>query len=225
MNMRRRLSICFSMVLGLVLVSLVAFDASQTRRYLNEQLGRNAQDAATSLALSMQSAWGEQADIALLRSLSDALFDRGLYRSLRLQSAGGEILIERVDNRPVASVPLWFQQRLPLAPSAGQAEVSDGWRTLGVLEIQPHAGLAYQNMWQRFVQALAAGLIGALLGAMLVRWFMGRLFEPVERIRAQVQGWTTGRFEPVQVPNIDEIRPLIESMNRSNEHWPICLND
>ena len=78
MSLRRQLAMGVSTLLLLIFVLLAAFDARQSRNYLNEQLTRTAQDAATSLALSMQASWQAEPDVAILRSLADALFDRGL---------------------------------------------------------------------------------------------------------------------------------------------------
>lgn len=216
MNLRNQLSLAFGAVLLAVLAVIAAFDAQQSRRYLDEQLSRNAQDAATSLALSMQAGWRDQPDVPVLRSLGDALFDRGLYRSLVLTQSDGVVLVQRVDRQPIQSVPDWFQQWLPLAPAAGLAEVSDGWRTMARLEIEPHPGLAYVNLWERFIRACVSVLLGALAATGLVYLLMARLFRPLERICAQSKHWALGSFSVIPPPGIAEVTPLVDSLNRSN---------
>ena len=216
MNLRNQLSLAFGAVLLAVLGIIAVFDAQQSRRYLDEQLTRNAQDAATSLALSMQAGWLDAPDVPMLRSLGDALFDRGLYRSLVLTQSDGVVLVSRLDTRPVATVPMWFQQLLPLTPRPGLAEVSDGWRTMARLEIAPHPGLAYMNLWQRLQRALLSVVLGALVATGLVYVFMARLFRPLDRIRAETEHWALGSFAPLPRPNIPEVAPLVDSLNRSN---------
>ena len=185
MSLRRQLAMGVSTLLLLIFVLLAAFDARQSRNYLNEQLTRTAQDAATSLALSMQASWQAEPDVAILRSLADALFDRGLYTALRLQGTDGTLLLSRVNNEVIPSVPRWFQTLYRLQPQAASAELTDGWRTLARLDLAPHPGLAYANLWSRFQYVMVALVLGGGLSALLVYALIGRLLDPLNRIRQQ----------------------------------------
>ena len=216
MSLRKQLAMAVSLLLLIIFMLLMAFDGRQSRNYLNEQLSRTAQDAATSLALSMQASWQVEPDIAILRSLADAQFDRGLYQSLTLQRPDGSVLVERNNTQLESSVPAWFQRLHPLNPAAGVAELSDGWRTLAVVSLDPHPGLAYVNLWNRFGQvALALGL-GGLIAVMLVYALIGRLFVPLNRIRRQTEDWAVGNFRAMPDCAVPEVQPLVDSLNRTN---------
>ena len=92
MTLRSQLAIAVSILLFLIFVLLAVFDARQSRDYLDYQLSRTAQDTANSLALSVQSAWQDEPDIAILTSQVDALFTQGLYQEVLIQDNGGSNL-------------------------------------------------------------------------------------------------------------------------------------
>ena len=216
MSLRKQLAGAVSVLLLIIFILLMAFDGRQSRNYLDQQLTRTAQDAATSLALSMQSAWQVDPDVAILRSLADALFDRGLYQRLTLSLPDGTVLVQRTNDALTPNVPVWFQNLHPLNPAPASAELSDGWRTLASLQLQPHPGLAYANLWSRFQQVALALGVGGILAVMLVYALIGRLFVPLNWIRQQTEDWAVGNFKAIPDCSVSEVQPLVSSLNQTN---------
>ena len=95
MTLRSQLAIAVSILLFLIFVLLAVFDARQSRDYLDYQLSRTAQDTANSLSLSVQSAWQDEPDIAILTSQVDALFTQGLHQEVVIQDNAGQVLVQR----------------------------------------------------------------------------------------------------------------------------------
>ncbi|HEX2796838.1 MAG TPA: LapD/MoxY N-terminal periplasmic domain-containing protein, partial [Immundisolibacter sp.] len=94
MTLLRQLILAILALLLLVFAGSVAISVANTRHYLDAQLQSHAQDAATSLGLSLSTSAAEN-DRATMESMVDALFDSGYYRSIRIIDTGGAPLVER----------------------------------------------------------------------------------------------------------------------------------
>lgn len=216
MTLRSQLAIAVSTLLFLIFILLAVFDARQSRDYLDYQLSRTAQDTANSLSLSVQSAWQDEPDVAILTSQVDALFTQGLYQEVLIQDNAGKALVQRANSHNTPEVPEWFESLYALSPAAASAEISDGWRIMGSVSVTPHPGLAYQNLWGRFQQVAVGLVLGGSLAIVLVFSLIGRLLAPLERIRRQTDSWAVGDFNSLPQTEIVEVQPLIESHNRTN---------
>jgi diguanylate cyclase (GGDEF)-like protein len=213
MTLLRQLLIAILVLLTVVLAGSLAVSVGHTRSYLDAQLRSHAQDAATSLGLSLSSSAAE-GDQATLEAMVDAVFDSGYYRIVSVVDNEGRTLAQREQQDRFDDVPAWFVRLLPLHPPRGEALLMSGWRRLGQVEVTSNPGYAYLELWRTtrdsarlfaLVAAVAAGLAG--LGVHV-------LLRPLRATEAQAAAIADRQF-PVQdrLPRTRELRRVVEAMN------------
>ena len=143
MTLSRQLLILMIVLLVLVFAGTFFISVQNSRGYLETQLESHAQDAATSLGLSISAHLAEQ-DIAMVTSMTDAIFDRGFYRMIRVQDMEGKPIVDRVLPIQLEGIPTWFTEGFPLQTPLGEATVMTGWVTgrAGACTQPPRVGLS-----------------------------------------------------------------------------------
>ncbi|MFT7090358.1 MAG: hypothetical protein ACJAYW_000318, partial [Candidatus Azotimanducaceae bacterium] len=124
-----------------------------SREYLEEQMRVHAEDAATSLGLSMTTALAQQ-DNTSLELLTSAVFDRGYYSNISLVDIEGTLLVSRSNPIETDDVPIWFTELINLPTPAGSSEITRGWTRLGKLTVVAHPGNAYRDLWRMTLEFL-----------------------------------------------------------------------
>ena len=201
----------------LLLVTLVlAFAASvgvavvSARGYLQTQLRLKNADNAASLALALSQ---QKGDRALLELLLAAQFDTGFYQRIRFIDNAGRVALTREAGPAESEAPAWFTRLTPIVSEPGIAQVSDGWRALGQVEVVSQASFAHDQLWRGSTRAAAAlgvvGLLAALAGAFVV----GRIRRPLDATVAQARALVEGEFVSVPEPRVPELRRLTQAMN------------
>ena len=135
--------------LAVAAIMTIAFGISflvsvwSAKSYLEDQLRLKNIDNANSLALSMSQI---EKDPVLIELLIAAQFDIGHYKSIRLTSPTGKVMVEQVSEAVTDKVPAWFVDLIPLKSEPGIAQVQDGWRQYGTLTVLSHNRFAYQAL-------------------------------------------------------------------------------
>ncbi len=214
MTLSRRLALLVVVLLLLVFLGTFFTSVRNTRDYLQTQLASHAQDAATSLGLSISThlANGDQASID---SMSDAIFDRGYYRRLVVENAEGKSVKKLELPISIDGIPSWFISAFPLETPVGEAAVMSGWTQAGRVLIQSHPGYAYIQLWDNAKDTalwfLASALFILLLGMVLLRW----LLQPLRRIEWQADSICNREFPVLdKLPRTPDLRRIMEAMNR-----------
>ncbi|MEO8119666.1 MAG: EAL domain-containing protein [Rhodoferax sp.] len=210
MSMYRQLwlAIITSMLLALgggLLASLVS-----ARSYLESQLSIKNTDNATALALSLSLS---NPDVTMVELAVASLFDGGHYEWIRVTDPAGKVMVERVAPAGGANAPDWFTRMLPIKAESGQAQVSNGWKQVGMVTLASHSRFAYGALWKsayEMVMALTlAGLVGGYLGSLVLR----RLRRPLDAVIGQANAITQRRFVTIEEPEVPELRQLAVAMN------------
>ena len=139
MSLLKRLWISVVVAMGVVLAGAFAVSLLTARSYFEQQLQAQASDGAVSLALSMSQ---QSKDAATAELLVTALFDGGHYRLIRFTDASGRVVVERSQPDVGEGVPEWLPAVLPMHIRPGQAQVSDGWRQVGLITVEAAQGYA-----------------------------------------------------------------------------------
>jgi EAL domain-containing protein (putative c-di-GMP-specific phosphodiesterase class I)/GGDEF domain-containing protein len=210
MTMTQRIGLLLGSVLALALLGSLAIHALAARDVLRVQLEVRNHDAAAALALALSQQHG---DLPAMQAVAAAQFDLGHYSQLALTAANGQRLIERRADERVVRAPAWFVQALPIAAPPGTAQVSDGWRDIGRLQVQSQAVWAHEALWSASVRtalllAMLAGAAAVLAVAALRAWH-----KPLAATMAQAQALEQGRFVTADEPSLPELRSLTRSMN------------
>jgi diguanylate cyclase (GGDEF)-like protein len=201
------------LILGVLLMSLVGSMATlviTTRDTLQTHLQLRNADAATMLALALSQ---QQGDADRMRLVAMAQFDTGHYALVRLLGPDGSVMLERAGPQEGGMAPGWFGRWARLGGEAGVAQVSDGWRPLGSLQVVAQSSWAVDSLWAGCLRAVGfMGLVGMLaagLGLMAVRAWR----KPLNAVVQQAFALEAGRFEQNPEPRVPELRRVVRAMN------------
>jgi diguanylate cyclase (GGDEF)-like protein len=210
MSLIRRVSLLMLLVVVLALVGGVVTTLIAARDTLQTQLSLKNRDNAQTLALALSQ---QRGDAALMELVLTAQFDTGHYRSILLAGAGGRTPFRREADAATTIAPAWFVEGLPLRAEPGVAQVSDGWRPIGHIELMSQSAYASDALWRAGVRAAEWLALVGLLGGSLAAWGLRAVRRPLDAAAQQAQALQEGRFVTVPEPNVAELRPLARSMN------------
>jgi diguanylate cyclase (GGDEF)-like protein len=208
------IAICLFLVVAFAGSFVVSLESSRTQ-YVN-QLRSHAQDAATSLALSLTSNIDDPTMVELMVS---SIFDSGYYASIKVVDlATSAVIVERSATPDNQGVPQWFINAIGLAPAGGEAIVSRGWQQTARVEVVSHPMFALAKLWQSALGSLgwllACGVVSAILGALLLR----RQLRPLDDMVAQSHAIGRREFSTIkQLPRTPELRRVVQAMNQMVE--------
>ena len=214
MTLSRQLLVLIIVLLALVFAGTFYISVQNSRSYLETQLESHAQDAATSLGLSISPYLAEQ-DIATVTSMTDAIFDRGFYRMIRVQDMAGKPLVDRVQPVQFEEVPAWFVERFPLDTPVGEATIMGGWVQAGQVIVSSHPGYAYRQLWQNAVDTFWWFLVSALVVLLIVMSALRRVLKPLREVENQANAIFNREFPIIEnLPKTLDLRRIVEAMNR-----------
>ena len=202
----------------LLLTLLMAFVGSfavwmfSARGYLETQLRLKNADNAQALALNLSQLKG---DVTAMELTVSAMFDTGYYKHIALRDAGGRTVVERdMDTRVMPrQAPAWFVEAMPVASVPGIAQVSNGWRAVGSVEVVSHASFAHAQLWQGAVQTAGwLAVLGGLAGV-VAWWGVTRIRRPLDGVVLQAQALMDRRFVTLPEPKVPELARVGEAMN------------
>jgi len=210
MSLIRRVSWLMVLVVVLALVGGVFTTLIAARDTLQTQLGLKNRDNAQSLALALSQ---QRGDVALMELVLAAQFDTGHYRSIALTRSDGGAPFRREADALRSAAPAWFVEALPVRAEAGVAQVSDGWRVIGQLEVVSQSAYATDALWRAGVRAAELLALVGLIGGALAAWGLHAIRRPLDAAALQARALQEGRFVTVPEPEVSELRPLARSMN------------
>ena len=214
MTLYRQILIAVLAVLLLLYFGNLVVSLKNTRALVGQQMQTHAQDAATSLALSMTQA-AQSEDLATLETLINAVSDSGYYRRIEYIGADGNSLLDKEFAVTLEGVPQWFMSLMSLPDYEGNAEVASGWVILGKLKVISHPGQAYKKLWQAAAgHLLWFTLIG--LGASVAVFFsLGVVLSPLREVEKQAEAIAEQQFiQQSKLPKTRELRRVVQVMNR-----------
>lgn len=200
------ITLCLLLLASLT-VSLLA-NVSRTRDYLDEQLSRQAQDAATFMGLYLSPYMDDpNAQQAMIETSVSALFDSGYYHLVQVSDQEHHILYEKMEPSQLADVPAWFMATFPLHEPSAQAPVNSGWNQAGTVTITMSPFIAYRHLWSQSLEStLHYGLL-FVASALLVWILTRRLTRTLTRLTQQAQAMTQRQFT-VAAPEQTRIKEL-----------------
>ena len=211
MSLIRQIWLLLLTTVLLAFVGSVTVAVLSARDTMQTQLAIKNNDNAATLAMSLSQ---QQGDAALMGLLMAAQFDTGYFRSIRMRGPDGAMVFERQSQSAQAvSAPRWFVDLLAIDAAPGTAQVSDGWRALGAVEVQSQTAFVHDDLWGVSLRTAATlavvGLLAGLVGTLAVL----RIRRPLEATVAQAVALVSGRFVSVEEPRVPELRRLTRAMN------------
>jgi diguanylate cyclase (GGDEF)-like protein len=214
MTLHRRLILAVITLILFLLTANLVITLNNSRLNMYGQLKVHAQDTATSLGFSLSQAALDKDDVQMTLMI-DAIFDRGYYRRIQFRDIEGKVKVNRELPLAAVDVPDWFIRWLPLPEPSGVAHVSSGWYQLGEIEVVGHPGIAYQDLWQSFVEQTWLFLVTTVLCYGLLGLGLRVVLKPLKKVEEQANAICQKEFTVQDsLPNIPELRSVVSAMNR-----------
>jgi len=210
MSLIRRVSLLMVLVVMLALVGGVFTTLTAARDTLQTQLSLKNRDNAQSLALALSQQHG---DAALMELVLAAQFDTGHYRRIELIAGDGRAPFRREADALATVAPAWFVRWLPVCAEPGVAQVSDGWRVIGRIELISQSAYATDALWRAGLRAAGLLALIGVAGGLLAAWGLRVIRRPLDAAAQQARALQEGRFVTVAEPSVAELKPLARSMN------------
>lgn len=225
MTLAKQLILSGLIVLFCLFMGMMSFMLRNTQDFLNQQLASHAQDTATALGLTITN-YVEQKDMVNAERAVAAVFDRGYYEKILVQSLDGIPLISKEQKVLVKGVPNWFIALLPLVTPTEQAYVMNEWQRFGTITVQSTPGFAYEQIWTTFKQSfiwlvLISG--GAILFGTTLLYF---ILKPLRAITVQAIQICNQQFSILEpLPWTLDLRKVVVAMNTMSRRLQQIFED
>lgn len=207
MSLYRQLWLAIVACMALAFCGSMAISALGARSYLEQQLGAKNADGAQALALSMSQL---PKDAATLELQVATLFEQGQYERIRVLDDAGRVVVEQAEPPRDHG---WLGRVLPIAAAPGRAEIADGPRRFGTVELASIGDGAYAQL-ERIARRLLAGFaLAAIATGLLASWVVRRIRTPLARVVGQASAIAERRFVTIDEPAVPELRQVVRAMN------------
>jgi diguanylate cyclase (GGDEF)-like protein len=210
MSLIRRVSLLMLLVVVLALIGGVVTTLIAARDTLQAQLVVKNRDNAQSLALALSQ---QKGDAALMELVLAAQFDTGHYRRIEWIGTDGRSIFRREAEASATRAPEWFVRALPVEAEPGVAQLSDGWRAFGQLQLVSQSAYALDALWRAGLRAAELLALVGLIGGALAAWGLRAIRRPLDAAVEQAEALQKGQFVTVAEPAVAELKPLARSMN------------
>ena len=210
MSLIRQIWLLLLGTLALALAASVTVHVNTARDTLQTQLRLKNSDNATALALVMSQ---QRGDRQLMELAAAAQFDTGFYQRIRFIGGDAKVVFERQASAAALNAPAWFVALVPIESVPGVAQVSDGWRALGSVEVVSQAAFAHDELWRGSTRAAFALAIVGVLAGLLASLAVGRIQRPLEETVKQARSLQRGEYVTVAEPRVPELRRVTRAMN------------
>lgn len=214
--------------LAIILLMSLAFSASfvintiTSKQYLEQQLEMKNTDNAVSLALSISQMEKDPVAVNLMIS---AQFDNGHYDFIRLTNPTNQLITERVSTEHISSVPSWFKKLVNIAPTAGVAQIQDGWTQYGILSLASATDFAYLDLWNGTLSMLLWSAIIAFVCGIIGSLFLKIIIRPLHEMVEMTEAIGDKNFITIKEPNTFEFKSLAKALNRLSQRIKDMLKD
>jgi EAL domain-containing protein (putative c-di-GMP-specific phosphodiesterase class I)/GGDEF domain-containing protein len=208
--------------LALAFVGSFVVSTQSARQYLRTQLSFKNNDTAQALALMLSQ---QRGDLTALELTVASQFDTGYYERIRLLAADGRALVDRRSADIKMSAPRWFAALAPIDAAPGVAQVSDGWKALGSVEVVSQRRFGYDELWWGTLRSAGWLALLGMAAGLLAAWGVRRIQGPLEATVGQAEAITGRRFVTVDEPGVPELRRVTRAMNTMVERLRGTFNE
>lgn len=210
MSLIRQVWLLLALTLVLAFAAAFGITVHSSRQYLETQLALKNNDTAQFLALALSQQKGDSTAMELVLA---SQFDTGYYEQIRLTGTDGKAMIEHRADPKASTAPGWFVDLLGISPAPGSAQVSDGWKQLGRLEVRSHSSFAHDQLWSSTLSTTAILAVLALVVGVLAGFGVRRIRLPLQATVQQATALTERRFVTISEPVVPELREVTRAMN------------
>lgn len=209
-------SLLFGLFL-LVMVSIVYFQFSQTKDFMQQQMQSDLNNTSTSLSLMLKPHL-ETGDMAQVETLVNVIFEGGYYRKVTLTWLANNKQQTWENPLIIDTVPKWFSSLELFEKQTKQSLITSGWMQLATLEVEAHPGLGYQKLWGTMNDTLMVLSFLFLVSIFVLRWRLNSILKPLHDIATHAKGIAKRKFSgDMALPSTSELKDVVISINSMSE--------
>lgn len=213
MTVGRLLAAAISAMFLFALVGVEAILLRSAQGHLQQQLESLAQDAATSLGLSL-GVLLRGGDPALAETVINPAFDRGHYERIEYLSPGGERIVSRHLPAREGDYPAWFARTFRLHAPTAESLVSAGWQQAGRVRVTVHPRFAYEQLWGTARDTVILLVLIYAAALLVLRLVLRSVLHPLAEVERAAQAISARRFVTLRLrPRTRELARVVEAMN------------
>ena len=213
MTIGRQLAVAISLLFLVALVGVEAIHVNSAQGHLQRQLESLAQDAATSLGLSL-GVLLRGGDRALAATVINPVFDRGHYERIEYLASNGERIVSRQLPAREGAYPAWFARLFPLYAPTAESLVSAGWNQAGRVRVTVHPRFAYEQLWATARDTGLLLVIVYVAALLVLRLVLRGVLRPLSAVERAAQAISARRFVTLRLrPKTRELARVVEAMN------------
>ena len=205
-------SLLFAIFL-LVISSLVYFQFTETKEFMNNQMESDLNNTSTSLSLMLKPHL-ETGDVATVETLINVVFEGGFYKKVHLTWIADNKEQEWLNPVKVKSVPQWFVDLALFKGQIKETTISSGWLQLATLKIESNPAIGYRELWRimnNTIMLLAALFLVSLL---LLRLRLKTILKPLNDVAIHAQQIAQRKFSAeMPLPKTTELETVVVAVN------------
>ena len=223
MSLSKQLGLGFFLVLLIVFVSTMWVNISNTQTYVEQQLSSHSQDTATSLGLSIMPYLADikanntdatENGIAIIDTMTNAIFDRGYYESIVLFDNDKNELLRKENPTNLEHIPTWFVDLFPITTPSSTTQLHTGWNIAGHLEVKSNPGFGYKQLWDNAIHTFSVVTIIFIIGIFFLYALVKMITRPIKDVVAHAENMSNNHFEKIErIPNTPELKTFVVSIN------------
>ena len=219
-------TLLFSILTTLLIILLGAtFIAvfNNEKQDIQTELYNNSKNVAQSLSLSLTNAKGDK---VLMETMINAVFDGGHFNKIILTNNNNHIIYKRIKEIHEYNVPKWFKTLIKITAPTANADVSDGWRPVGILYVQNDVEYAYDKLFKIFIQLLIIYISVTIISVIILKIILDQILKPLEEIKNQAQAIINKEFKIIKkLPFITELKEVTLALNKMVEKIKIMFEN
>lgn len=211
MSLYKQIGFLVSFVFLILLLTILSVSFSIIKESAQKELYENAQNSASSLALSISSTDASQSAI---ETLINASFDNGNYEKIAFVDSTGNTIYERKLEKSVHIIPDWFVKFATFELSAAKASVSSGWSVLGIIEVLNDRGVTYLQLYNIMINMLWYITFACIMFLIFLSFVFHIMLKPLFKIEKQAEAALNNEFVIQKtLPWTKEFKVVVSSIN------------
>lgn len=205
-------SLLFGLFL-LVMSSLVYFQFTQARDFMDQQMESDLNNTITSLGLMLKPHI-ETGDMVTAETLVNVIFEGGFYRKVTLKWLENDK--EQIWENPVViqDVPQWFVNLDLFEKQTRESVITSGWLQLATLEIEGHPALGYRGLWRVMNDTVMILSLLFIVSIFVLRVKLNRILQPLHDVAVQAKKIAQRKFgQDMELPKTAELKDVVIAMN------------
>jgi len=216
-------SLLFGLFL-LVMSSLVYFQFTETKEFMDNQMASDLNNTSTSLSLMLKPHL-ETGDEVTVETLVNVIFEGGFYRRVELTWMADQK--QQVWDNPVVvnGVPQWFTDLELFEAQTQETIITSSWLQLATLKIESNPAIGYRELW-RIMNDTALVLCALfLLSIFLMRIRLKTILKPLHEVAVHAQEIAQRKFKPdMELPTTTELKDVVGAINSMSGQLKLAFN-